>query len=299
MTCEQLEILRDQTYHRTPTLQVRSIPEALEFVNQVGFCFAFAAKHSELPCLWHAACGEREPQYPEHTHSDPYVGLVWESKDVLPAERKIYYGKALKNRPSMISLEYFPYFYALKGRTNAPDAFLAEYLRGEISPDAKAVMEALSENSPQVTADLKFSSGFGHPKKRAAFDRAMAELQMKMHVVKIAEFYDPFTFLWELVCKRFEAEVEKARSISRGKAQEEILAKYFQSRLVSNPLSIQRLFGWERGEIDRALGELTDTGTLLPDFNIEGERGKYYALFAIGELSTDLRNTTSIAMADR
>ncbi len=299
MTSEQLEILRDQTYRRTPASQVHTIPEALDFVNQVGFCFAFAAKHSELPCLWHAACGERKPRYPEHTHSDPYIGLVWEAKDVLPADRKIYYGKALKNRPTMISLEYFPHFYSLKGRSNAPDAFLAEYLRGEITPDAKAIMEALSENSPQVTADLKLSSGFAHPKKRAAFDRAMAELQMKMHVVKIAEFYDPFTFLWELVSKRFEAEVEKARVISRGNAQEEILVKYFQSRLVSDPLSIQRLFGWERGEIDRALGELVANGTLRSDFTIEDEKGHFFALPNIEELSDYFSHRTNTEQTDR
>jgi hypothetical protein len=284
MTWEEIEILRDRTYHRTRQLQVRTMKQVLDFVDEVGFCFAFTAKNSELPCLWHAACGEREPVYPEHTHSDPYIGLVWEAKDILPAEKKIYYGKALKNRPTIISLEYFPYFYALTGRGSSPDAFLAEYMRGEISPDAKRIMEALQENSPQVTADLKLSSRFAHPKKRYAFDRAMAELQMKMHVVKIGEFYDPFTFLWELVTKRFEPEVEKAKAISQEKAREEILAKYFQSRLVSEPLSIQRLFGWERGVIDFALAELVQQGCLRADVSIEGDKKKNFAVPGIVQI---------------
>lgn len=183
-TIEQIESLRDYIYRRTPQRQVRTVEEALEFINEVGFCFAFAARNSELPCLWHATCGERNPQWPEHTHHDPYVSLVWVAKDALAAERKIYYGKALKRRPSMISLEYFPCFYAVSGRNEKPDDYLALYMRGELSPQAKHIMDALSESSPQTTAELKMSSGLSHPRKRYAFDRAMAELQMNLYVVK-------------------------------------------------------------------------------------------------------------------
>jgi len=278
LTREYIESLRDQTFHRTREGQVTSVDQALEFVKQVGFCFAFTAKNSELPCLWHAACGQRDPQWPEHTHHDPYISLVWVAKDALVAEKKIYYGKAIKKRPSMISLEYFPYFYALSGRGHQSDSYIAQYMRGQLSPQAKRIMDALSENSPQTTADLKISSSMAHPRKRYAFDRAMAELQMNFYVVKIAEFYEPFTFLWELVDRRFTDEIEQAKKINPDQARIEILHKYFQNVIVSEVSSIRRLFGWSQVDIEKALSRLVNDDFLRDDIRISGERKQYYGL---------------------
>ena len=243
LTREKIELLRDNTFRRTTKLQVRSIKEALDFVNSVGFCFAFRARNSELPCLWHAACGERKPVYPLHSHHDPYIGLVWEAKDVLPAAKKIYYGKALKNRPSMISLDYLPYFYKLLNNEGKEDAYLRKYISGNLSSEAKKIMDALSENSPMVTADLKLASGMANPQKRTAFDRAMAELQMNMFVTKIAEFYDPFTFLWDLFTNRYPDEIKISGRINKKQARKAILQKYFTIIYISHPDEIKRLFG--------------------------------------------------------
>ena len=141
LSLEAVELLRDIRFRRTKKLQVRNEIQALDFINDVGFCFAFTAKNSELPCLWHAATGQRNPTYPHHTHHDPFISLVWNAKDTLVAERKIYYGKALKKRPTMISLNFFPYFYALMNRKENSESYLAEYLRGELSPTAKKIMD--------------------------------------------------------------------------------------------------------------------------------------------------------------
>lgn len=108
LSWEEIEQRRDRLYRRTREMRVTSVREALAFVNQVGFCFAFAAQHSELPCLGHAVCRERNPQMPEHIQHHWSIGLVWEAKDILAAEKKIYYGKTLRSRPTMISFEYFP-----------------------------------------------------------------------------------------------------------------------------------------------------------------------------------------------
>lgn len=263
LTIEQIETLRDRPYRRTKLLQVKNIEEALEFVNAVGFCFAFSAKNSELPCLWHAACGQRNPVLPEHTHHDPAVSLVWRAKDALPAQRKIYYGKALKKRPTMISLEYFPYFYKLSGNSGQPDAYLAQYMRGELSAAAKKIMDAFMELAPQVTRELKLASGYDSPGKRYEFDRAIAELQMKMHIVKIGEFYEPFTFLWDLVNKRFPEAVEKALKLSEDNARTEILKKYFENVFVAEVSQIIRLFGWSKQHTEVLLNSLGKEGFII------------------------------------
>lgn len=278
LTRDEIEDLRDQIYRRTPKRQVRTMTQALDFVESTSFCFAFKANNSELPCLWHAACGERNPVYPHHSHHDPYVSLVWSAKDELAHTRKIYYGKAIKKRPTMISLKFFPYFYILPRRSVRPNSYIADYMRGDLSRNAKNIMDALIENSPQITADLKIAGGFSHPQRRAAFDKAMAELQMKMYIVKISEFYDPFTFLWDLVDNRFVEEIEAAQKITQPQARKLILEKYFQIVLVSKPLSIQRLFGWTKPDIDLALSRLLKDGIIRDDFLIKNEKKPFYAI---------------------
>lgn len=243
---------------------MRTIPAALRFVNAVGFCFAFSARGAELPCLWQAACGERNPVYPEHTHSDPFIGLVWQAKDELPAQRAIYYGKAIRQRPTMISLEFLPAFYRLIAGDRGEDRYLAEYMAGVLSPAARRIMEALSERSPQITAELKLSSGYAHPRKRAEFDRGMAELQMRMHLCKIAEFYDPFTFLWELFTVRHAEEAEAARRLTPAEARLTILHRYFAVAGAAGTVTIGRLFGWPAGEIRQSVDQLLAEETILP-----------------------------------
>ncbi|HPG41043.1 MAG TPA: hypothetical protein PLP19_17290 [bacterium] len=277
-TREEIEDLRDKTFCRTPALRVHSIPEALDFVNRVGFCFAFKAHNSELPCLWHAACGERQPEYPLHSHHDPYIGLVWEAKDVLPAQQKIYYGKALKNRPTMISLEFLPCFYRLHGHNGKEEAYLRLYMQGQLSSEAKKIMEALLDNPPMITADLKLASGMAHPDKRAAFDRAMAELQMHMLITKIAEFYDPFTFLWDIFANRYHEQVTAAAKISENQARLRILQQFFTLVYVAQPAEIRRLFGWPSDDIQEILDELLTAGFICNDLTIRNEKGTFYGL---------------------
>ncbi|MBC7187898.1 MAG: winged helix DNA-binding domain-containing protein [Calditrichaeota bacterium] len=270
LSWEEVEQRRDRLYRRTRELRVTSVREALAFVNQVGFCFAFAAQRSELPCLWHAVCGERNPQMPEHIQHDWSIGLVWEAKDVLAAEKKIYYGKALRSRPTMISLEYFPYFCSARGIADDAADYLHEYRRGHLSPAAKRIMDALVERSPRITRELKEASRLASPAQRYEFDRAMAELQMKLYIVKVAELYEPFTFVWDLVVRRFAAEVERARDMEPQQARTKILEKYFSTVLVSSPLHIARLFDWEPHAIRQALAELHAQGKVM-EVDIEGE----------------------------
>jgi len=270
LTWEEIERRRDRIYRRRKELRVTSVAEALDFVNQVGLCFAFAARRSELPCLWHAVCGERNPQMPEHIQHDWSIGLVWETKDVLAAERKIYYGKALRSRPSMISLTFFPHFYRARGLRGEADEYLEQYRRGELSPGAKRILDALVRRSPQITRELKSASGLSSPSQRGEFDRTMAELQMKFLVVKVAELYEPFTFVWDLVLRRFAQEVEMARAIEPQQARIGILEKYFATVLVSSETQITRLFGWESEDVREALSVLQAERKVTP-VAIEGE----------------------------
>ena len=143
MTHQMLERLRDQTFRRVPRLRVRGERSALAFINEVGFCSTFHRVREPLPCLWVAVCGRRDPRFPKHTHSDPSIGLTWLLKDILPAKKRVYYGKLLKGRPTLVSLSCFPAFFRLIRGNKGSGDYLGDYRAGHLSRTAKTVMDAL------------------------------------------------------------------------------------------------------------------------------------------------------------
>ncbi len=277
-TWEELERWRDRVHRRTPGLAVTSKKQALNFVNGVGYCFAFKAEDSELPCLWHAACGARNPSLPVHTHQDPYLSFVWEMKDILPSEGKIYYGKLLKRRPTMVSLEFLPWFYVLSGRTGEKDEHHRAFLRGRLSPTARDIMDALVDSWPQVTKGLKLATGMIAKGDRGAFDKAITELQTEMYIVKVEEQHDPFTFVWAPLRSVFARSLRRAARVQPEVARFRILEKYFENQLIASVDSIHRLFRWERQVIYQTLGRLVEKNVIMAGVKLQGSDRRYYCL---------------------
>jgi hypothetical protein len=256
---EELEELRDRNYHRTPALRVATIEDAASFVDENGICFAFKAERSELPCLWHAACGRRDPEMPHHTHHDPAIGLVWRAKDVLPEQKRIYYGKAIRKRPTMIALDLFPDFFAAAGHPVAEE--LIDPFAERLTPDARRVLEVLLDSPPLPTRILREQSGFGSSRGRAAFGRAMTELQQSLLVTKIAETYEPFTFIWGRLDRWLVEQVEQAMRTTTDTGRRRVVARYFERVVASTALKARRLFGWDPAA---AIEELADERMLIP-----------------------------------
>jgi len=278
LTTEQIERWRDRVHRRTPVRAVGTKRQALKFINEVGFCFAFKSVNSELPCLWHAACGQRQPRFPRHSHSDPFLSFVWQMKQILPAEGSIYYGRIFKKRPTMISMEYFPSFYALSARTGRKEDYLEAHRTEGLSDTGRAIMDVLRSSSPQVTKGLKLALDVRTPSERREFDKAMSELQSKFYIVKIAEHYDPFTFEWDTVDRAYTREVRKARRIHPDVARKTILTKYFENQLVSTVRSIQSVLGWKKPIIYKSMGVLLKEGRITGGVTVDGRDGKYYSL---------------------
>jgi hypothetical protein len=275
-TPETLEAARDITFRRTRKLRVKDEDAALDFINSVGFCFAFKSHKSELPCLWHASCGERQPLYPHHSHHDPHITFVWVTKDTLPEAKKVYYGKALKNRPTFISLEYFPYFYALKGAPADLEAYLEQYERGVLSRPAKQIMDILVNESPLPTSDIKMASKMRGPEARSRFDKAIAELQAGMHIAKAAETYDPFTFHWSWLPKHLPKQVKKAAKLDPKTARHKIILKYLEIMIAATDRNIAGMFSWPIDQVKADLDDLITRKKVTADVAVEDRRGKWY-----------------------
>jgi hypothetical protein len=254
---------------------VRSARAALAFVQDVGFCSTFYCFAEGVPCLWEAVVGRARPRWPRHSHHDDGVGLTWRLKDDLPAARHVYYGKVLKARPMLVALDVFPAFYALgRGRQRARD-YRTEYEAGRLSHTARRLMDALTREHPQYTRALRANAFILEPARTREFERAMAELQQGLWVVKTEERYEPtFSYRWDLLEAWLPEPVAEGRRLSRAAALDHLVARYLDAAVFSTARTLARLFAVPPAEVTAALGRLARRGALA-EAEVTGWPGRW------------------------
>jgi hypothetical protein len=267
---------REVNFRRLPRYRVRSARAALAFVDAVGFCSTFYRFPDGVPCLWEAVVGRANPRWPRRSHHDAGIGLTWQLKDDLPARRQVYYGKLLRGRPLLVALDLFPAFYALvRGRQRARD-YRAEYAAGRMTQTARRLMDALTREHPQYTRELRANCFLLDASRTREFERAMAELQQGLWMVKSEERYEPsFSYRWELVEAWLPDAVAEGRRLSRAAALDRILERHLAAAVFSGEGALRRLFGVSRDEIDASVRRLTARGALVAEVRVEGWPGRW------------------------
>jgi hypothetical protein len=267
---------RRRNFRHVRSRRVRSPRAALEFVNDVGLCSTFHRFPEGLPCLWEAVVGRPAPRWPRRSHHDDGIGLTWSLKDVLPARRQVYYGKLVKGRPMLVALDLFPAFYALVRGAQRARAYREEYAAGRLSLTAKRIMDCLVRESPQYTRGLRAECFMLEPAKTREFERAMAELQQGLWIVKTEERYEPsFSYRWDLLEHWLPDAVAAGRRLRRPAALERLLARYLAGAVYSTPAMLARLFGLEGREVETALAALARKGRVTPPVEIPGWAGRW------------------------
>ena len=236
-TLERLEAHRDYHFRRTRSRRVTNEKTALAFINEVGFCAGFTAGLG-VPCLREAIVGAREPALPEHIQHDHAIGMTWRLKDELPARRLVYYGKAIAGRPGFIARDLLGAFLRLRV---SPGGYRRLYADGMLSHCAKLVMDALVKRGAAETRALKLTSGYAQPKNRAAFDRAMKELQEKFLALKVEERYEPFTYVWDTMEHRWPDAMREARDLTPREAAYRVVRRYFEVAGFGSERTVARL----------------------------------------------------------
>jgi hypothetical protein len=271
-----LEQRRRGRFRQRPSLRVRSERAALAFVDAVGFCSTFHRFPEGAACLWEAVVGRANPRWPRRSHHDAGIGLTWELKDTLPARREVYYGKLVKGRPVLVALDLFPAFYALvRGAQRARD-YRAEYEAGRMSLTAKRIMDSLLRDSPQYTRGVRAECFMLEPSKTREFERAMAELQQGLWIVKTEERYEPtFSYRWDLLERWLPEAAAAGRRLTRPVALDRLVARYLRGAVYSTPALLGRLFGVSRAEIEASLGRLERAGAVRAEVAVDGWPGHW------------------------
>ena len=278
---QALSAARDHRYHRQRALALTSEEDALAFVEEVGFCFLFPVHGLELPSLWEAINGGSRP-LPDH-FNDRALDLTWEWKDTLPSRRLIYYGKLLKRKPTLAALDLLPHFYALSENCGDPDEYLDHYRDGKLSEEAKRIHEALLEHGPQPTSRLRVLAGLPAQQGVARFERAIAELQAGLYIVK-SGISDAnawkYCYVYDLLPRRFPEVVAGAAHIPGKQARRTLALRYLRTVIAAGVADLARLFDWSPALAEQVMAGLLADG-LVEEAAVPGARGPWLRAVAL------------------
>jgi hypothetical protein len=234
---DEIEDYRDERWCREATRQVETVHHAERFIEEVGFTACLTDSRRPGPSLYVAVCGRRDAVLPRNVQKDPETSLTWQLKDELIGRGNVYYAKLARGKTMFLAPRMIPYFHAVWGMRRAEET-------RKLSKRAQAILKVLRKEWEMASSDLREEAGV---KDRAAFTKAMDELQAAMIVVPSAAVYEPkFTYIWELAVGRFPGALVKR--VSRETAVHEIARCFLNAAGMTIPGELARVTGLSRPE---------------------------------------------------
>jgi Winged helix DNA-binding domain len=160
------------------TAHVRSLEDAVAFVDRAGLALVFGKDGVPLPSLYEAVAGPRPTPWVEERGDgkltmSPELSMVWTWKDELPERRLACAGKHVRGWPALISLALLPALYALTGRSGAAEDFRDAVL----PPLEREVAEAVLAGAPADARDVRRAVGV---RDTGRVNRAIESLQRQL-----------------------------------------------------------------------------------------------------------------------
>jgi hypothetical protein len=275
LTQQRLEEYRADLFRSRAGRRVTHREEAVEWVKERGFLFFWPIRDVCLPSLWVAVAGDR---LVAEEHDDP-GHVTWGWKDGLLGERVWYYAKVLRRKSTLISLEVAPLFYALSENYGVPDEdYLQAYEQGTLSHEARAVYESLLREGPLDSVKLREVSRLGGKGSAYRFDRALLELQSGFWVLPTGVAQAGawrYAFIFDIVARHYPALPDQARVIPRREARRRLAELYLRSVGAARNKDARKLFGWPAQDVETALSDLAEAGSLVRGVALEGQPGEW------------------------
>jgi len=251
---------RDRHWRREGSRQIGSAFEAERFIEQVGFASCLTDSRRPGASLYVAVCGRRDAVLPRNVQKDPEASLTWTLKDEVMRRGRVYYAKLARGRSTFLAPRMIPYFKAIWGVRKVDEP-------ARLSADARAILRVLRREWEMATADLRRASRIAD---RAAFTRALDELQAAMIVIPTAAYYRPwFTYIWALGVGRFPDELRKR--VAYEDALREVARCFLTGAGMTIPGELARVTGLSRA--DAGLG---NRALVAEGFAEMPARGVYY-----------------------
>ncbi len=245
---EHIEAHRDRMWRREEELRVESALDAERFIEDVGFANTLTDTRRSGPSLYIAVCGRRDVSLPRNVQKDEETRLTWYLKDEVMRRGRVYYAKLAGGRSMFVAPRLISHFAAVWMPRRKDEKEL-------LSDAAQRILKALRREHELATADLRTESGIT---ERAAFTRALDELQRAMKVIPQDVIYQPFSYIWMLAEDRWPEQLKKR--VARKTALREIARAYLTAAGMTLLGETARASGLSRVEAGLGNHQLVDEG---------------------------------------
>jgi hypothetical protein len=245
-------------WRRDEDLRIESAVDAERFIEDVGFANTLTDARRAGPSLYIAVCGRRDVSLPRNVQKDEETSLTWHLKDEVMRRGRVYYAKLAGGRSMFVAPRLISHFAAVWMPRRKDEPIL-------LSGAAQRILKVLRREHELATADLRAESGVT---ERAAFTRALDELQRQMKVIPQDVIYQPFSYIWIPAEDRFPEELRKRGDVSgtsgvaarRKTALREIARAYLAGAGMSVLGETARASGLSRVEAGLGNHQLVDEG---------------------------------------
>ena len=274
---EKLTAHRARSFNLPPHKTLTSPAQALDFVNKRGFIYFWPIKGIDFPSLWAAVAGDRPVP---NEHDDP-GHVTWGWKDEALDKRIWYYAKVLRRKATIISLEVAPYFYALtENYGDFKEDYLIPYEDGRLPQGAKQVYEAVLDNGPLNTIDLRRLARMSNAKD-SEFNKALEILQADFKILPIGVAQAGawnYAFIYEITARYWPNLPEQAHHIGEAEARMKLLELYFRSVGAAQIRDVNKLFRWGNAVTERGVKRLVERKQLAMNLTREDKKGEWLGL---------------------
>jgi len=247
--------LRRVRYRQVAERQLHTIQDALDFINDVGFCLFYPHRRPELPNLLHAIAGDHNTQ----------EGHGWAWKDELASQKKVFLGKPFHHKPGFVALRMLPPLYVLTPAGEVGGDHHELSLTGALTAEAYRIADVLLEHGSMSTHTLRQAALMGGRKEDYRFSRALAEAQEKCLIAMVSATSDTragYSYIWDAFVRVWPDVVAEAEHLTYKAAVGTVIAQYLNTVVAATTDTIAVTFALEPQRVERTAESLVAQGLL-------------------------------------
>lgn len=230
---------------------VRTLDDAREFIDSVGFCLMYplsaqarvamgsaGAQPMLVPTFIGAYAGDdRQLPTSQRAFADPRAKEATELMVRLLRER-VAYEAPFGDNTLLVAAAVFPYFYGLVGDRN-PRQVPKPGMRSEYSPLARDVFELIRQNAK--ISKQKMMEALGGSISAAALDRALNELWSRLRIIRV-DYQAGEGAFWDELFRWSPDVVRQGIEVSVPEALSALISKYLESMIAADQQEIGDFF---------------------------------------------------------
>lgn len=243
----------------TRKYRVRSADQLVRMVDELGYCFAFTLRTGDAPLpagFDHLSTNDEGRKW----------GWIWEWKDELAAERRLYYGALLVRKPTFVSLTMLPTLYATFGRAGEPDDHLEDVRAGRLSDISRRIVDFLAASGETQTKRMRAALGIVSKEGKRDYDKAIDEVQRLMYVAlvrAVGEGREDYNYTYDLFGRRYPEALKAAEQLSSADAMRALLERSLALAGALTVRQLERLFEWGDDRTARTIERVEGAGGLV------------------------------------